>query len=103
MGIAESNALRNLLGVDEFTPPQAAHPGARARQREDKGLVDPAGVSHAVARNEDLLALARTGWRESKPQRVWAVALVAAVDGGINFALERHFNVVVMNDDPINR
>src|SRR5262245_20484226 len=101
MGIAESKALRNLLDVYEFTLPQAAHPGARARQREDECLVDPTGLRHGIARNEDLLALAGTVRRESKPKRAWAVALIAAVDTAI--ALELDFNTVVMDDNAINR
>src|SRR5262249_51968515 len=55
---------------------------------------------HGVARNEDLLALAGTGRRERKPERLWAVALVAVM---INFALERDFNGVVVDDNAINR
>src|SRR5262249_29003014 len=70
----------NLLGIDEFTLPQRAHPGACARQREDECLVDPTGLRSRSASNEDLLALAGTVRRESKPKRVWAVALIAAVD-----------------------
>src|SRR5262249_35169067 len=55
---------------------------------------------HGVARNEDLLALAGTGRRERKPERLWAVALVAVM---INFALERDFNGVVVDDNAMNR
>src|SRR5262249_7011606 len=103
MGVAEPKALRDLVRVDEFTLPQAAHPQPRAGEREDECLVDATWLRSAIAGNEDLLARAGTGRGQSKPDGLGILAVIIIIDGAIQFFdLERYFDVVVMDDDPID-
>ena len=66
-------------------------------------MIDPTGPCPEIPRDEYLLALAQTGTRESKPQRLRAVALVVAIDTAINSALDGDCNRVVVDDNAINR
>src|SRR5262249_26660339 len=103
MGVAEPKALRNLVRVDEFTLPQAAHPQPRAGEREDECLVDATWLRSAIAGNEDLLARAGTARGQSKPDGLGILAVIIIIDGAIQFFdLEHDFEVVAMNDDPLN-
>ncbi len=56
--------------------------------------------------NKYLLALARTGRGEWKPEGILALVLVLAVNGcrgaALSFDLERYFNFIVMDNDSID-
>src|SRR5262249_62409414 len=55
------------------------------------------------AGNEDLLARAGTGRGQSKPDGLGILAVIIIIDGAIQFFdLEHDFEVVAMNDDPLN-
>ncbi len=68
-------------------------------------MIDSTWPRPGIARNDYLLARARTGRRKSKPDGRWLLVLGVDVDvtGVIDcVTLERDFNSVVADDDPIN-
>src|SRR6266566_3674735 len=79
----------------------------RARASPDEFVIDSTWPRPGIARFDYRLARARTGRRKSKPDGRWAFVLGVAVNestGAIDcVTLERDFNSVVADDDPINR
>ena len=106
MRFAEAMAVRNLSGIGEFTLLQHVYPCSGAGQRPDEFVIDSTWPRPGIARNDYLLARARTGRRKSKPDGPRALVLGVAVDESTGVidcvALKRDFNSVVAHDDPIN-